>query len=207
METRVEFDLGLCSDAALLQQLLQGCRGKLPQRLPRGSDTAADLCSREGLGAQAAQRLAGALELGRRCLGVPAVPRQRLLDPADVAAALFAEAGRLRSEAFWAFALDAQGGLLHLYRVSLGTLTASLVHPREVFQPALVHSAASLIVAHNHPSGDPEPSADDRATTRRLERVGRLLGIPLLDHVVLGAGSHVSFRERGWIQTSVSRQE
>jgi DNA repair protein RadC len=95
---------------------------------------------------------------------------------------------------------------LHLYRVSLGTLTASLVHPREVFQPALVHSAASLIVAHNHPSGDPEPSADDRATTRRLERVGRLVGIPLLDHVVLGAGSHVSFRERGWIQTTVSRE-
>lgn len=204
METRVEVDLGHCSDAALLQQLLQGCHGTPPQCLPRASDTAADLRLREGLEPHAAQRLASALELGRRCLGEPAVPRQRLLDPADVARVLFAEAARLRSEAFWACALDAQGGLLHLYRVSLGTLTASLVHPREVFQPALVHSAASLIVAHNHPSGDPEPSADDRATTRRLERVGRLLGIPLLDHVVLGAGSHVSFRERGWIQTTVS---
>ncbi len=206
MGTKVEVDLGLCSDAVLLQQLLQGCRGAPPQCLPRASDTAADLRSREGIGAQAAQRLASALELGRRCLAGPAVPRQRLLDPSDVARVLFAEAARLRSEAFWAFALDAQGGLLHLYRVSLGTLTASLVHPREVFQPALVHSAASLIVAHNHPSGDPEPSADDRATTRRLERVGRLVGIPLLDHVVLGAGSHVSFRERGWIQTTVSRE-
>lgn len=199
----MELDLARCSDAALMQHLLKGCGGCTPKRLPRRADTAADLRSREGLGGPAALRLASALELGRRCLGEPARLRERLLDPGAVARALFAEASRLRSEAFWACALDAQGGLLHLYRVSLGTLTASLVHPREVFQPALVHSAASLIVAHNHPSGDPEPSADDRATTRRLERVGRLVGIPLLDHVVLGAGSYVSFRERGWIQTTV----
>jgi DNA repair protein RadC len=74
-----------------------------------------------------------------------------------------------------------------------------LVHPREVFAPALVRRAAAVVVAHNHPSGDPEPSADDRTTTRRLQRAGRLLGIELLDHVVIGAGRFLSFLEQGWL--------
>ena len=73
------------------------------------------------------------------------------------------------------------------------------MHPREVFAPALLRRAAAIVVAHNHPSGDPEPSADDRTTTRRLQRAGRLLGIELLDHVVLGAGRFVSFLEQGWL--------
>lgn len=194
------------SVSELLRALTAGCEGRVPRRLPRPSDNAASLRAREGLSAAAADRIAAALELGRRCLGEPARVGKRLLDPGDVARALFAESSRLRKEAFWAFALDAQGGLLHRERVSLGTLTSSLVHPREVFQPAVLHGAASLVVAHNHPSGDPEPSSDDRATTRRLERVGRLLGIPVVDHVVLGSGRYVSFRERGWIQTIVSER-
>jgi len=206
VEKTVSVDWSACSASRILRTLTEGCEGRLPRRLPRASDTSATLRAREGMGADAAERLAAALELGRRCLGEPARPGRRLLDPADVARALFAEASRLRKEAFWALALDAQGGLLHRERVSLGTLTSSLVHPREVFQPAVIHGAASLVVAHNHPSGDPEPSQDDRATTRRLERVGRLLGIPVVDHVVLGAGCYVSFRERGWIQTGVSQE-
>jgi DNA repair protein RadC len=185
--------------------LLEGCEDAVPRQLPRAHDTAPDLRAREGVGPLAARRLAAALEFGRRCLGEPLQPRQRLLEPASVARGLFAEAARLKAEAFWGMALDAQGGLLHRYRVSTGTLTSSLVHPREVFQPALVQGAASLVVAHNHPSGDPEPSTDDRATTRRLERVGRLVGVPLLDHVVLGAGCFVSFRERGWIQAGLAQ--
>ena len=205
METKHPVDWAQRGNASLMRALLRDCPGQVPRRLPRSGDTAATLRARDGLHPHAADRLAAALELGRRCLGEPTRPRQRLLDPGDVARGLLAEASRLEQEAFWGLALDAQGGLLHRYRVSLGTLTSSLVHPREVFQPALVHSAASLIVAHNHPSGDPEPSQDDRSTTRRLERVGRLLGVPVLDHVVLGAGSYVSFRERGWIQTGVSR--
>ncbi len=88
-------------------------------------------------------------------------------------------------------------------RISTGTLTASLVHPREVFAPILLHRCASLVVAHNHPSGGPEPSSDDRATTRRLEKVSRLLGIPLLDHVVIGGDQLVSFQQRGWIRDPV----
>lgn len=204
MEKTVPIDWAERSASELLRALTADCEGRLPQRLPRASDTSASLRAREGLSAAAADRIAAALELGRRCLGEPAQLGKRLLEPGDIARALFAEASRLRKEAFWAFALDAQGGLLHRERVSLGTLTSSLVHPREVFQPAVLHGAASMVVAHNHPSGDPEPSSDDRSTTRRLERVGRLLGIPVIDHVVLGSGCYVSFRERGWIQTAVS---
>ncbi|MCA9573523.1 MAG: JAB domain-containing protein, partial [Myxococcales bacterium] len=80
--------------------------------------------------------------------------------------------------------------------VSVGTLTTSLVHPREVFGPALSDAAAALIVVHNHPSGDPSPSQEDVEITKRLIEVGRLLGVPLLDHVVVGEGRFVSLRER-----------
>jgi DNA repair protein RadC len=81
--------------------------------------------------------------------------------------------------------------------VSIGTLTASLVHPREVFGPAIRARAAALVVVHNHPSGDPEPSPEDCALTERLKDGARLLGVDLLDHVVVARGGYVSFRERG----------
>ena len=99
-------------------------------------------------------------------------------------------------ESFHVLALDSKHRLKGRTRISEGTLTASLVHPREVFRPAVRLSAAAVIVVHNHPSGDPEPSAEDVAVTRRLIDGGRLLGIPLLDHVILGASSWVSLRDR-----------
>ena len=105
----------------------------------------------------------------------------------------------LRVESFHALYLDAKGALLEWRRVSEGTLTASLVHPREVYAPAVTLRAAAVVVAHNHPSGDPEPSAEDRATTRRLQRAGRLLGVELLDHVVIAGPAYVSFLEQGWL--------
>ena len=104
------------------------------------------------------------------------------------------------TERFVAIYLDAKGRPLGAVEISTGTLTASLVHPREVFAPALMVRAAAVIVAHNHPSGDPEPSAEDRATTRRLVRAGRLLGVELLDHVVIARAGYVSFLERGWLE-------
>ncbi|MBI4346121.1 MAG: DNA repair protein RadC [Elusimicrobia bacterium] len=104
---------------------------------------------------------------------------------------------RRRKEHFVALYVNARNRLLHVETVSIGTLTASLVHPREVFGPAVERAAAGLIVAHNHPSGDPRPSAEDRAATRRLERAGRILGVPLLDHVVVAESGYYSFREEG----------
>ncbi len=90
-------------------------------------------------------------------------------------------------EVFVALLLDVQNGVTGLVEVSRGTLTSSLVHPREVFGPALRLGAAAVIVSHNHPSGDPDPSIADKEVTRRLLEAGKLLGVPLLDHVVLGS--------------------
>lgn len=105
----------------------------------------------------------------------------------------------LRHEVFVVLALDAKNRLLSTTQVAQGSVTGVEVHPREVFAPLLREQAAAGIVAHNHPSGDPEPSAADRQLTERLAHGGRLLGIPLLDHVVVGDGSFISFADRGWI--------
>lgn len=123
-------------------------------------------------------------------------PRLRLDAPARVFEALARWRAR-RKEHFIGLYLDACHGLVYREIVSVGTLTASLVHPREVFAPAITRRAAALVVAHNHPSGNPEPSAEDRNTTRRLRDAGRLLGIPLLDHVVIAEWRYFSFREHG----------
>lgn len=96
-----------------------------------------------------------------------------------------------------ALLLDARHRLRRVEQVSEGTLNSSVVHPREVFAPALREGAAALIVAHNHPSGDPTPSAEDRDVTVRLADAGRLLGVRLLDHVVVGDPGFLSMRERG----------
>jgi DNA repair protein RadC len=93
--------------------------------------------------------------------------------------------------------LDAKHGLLCFDRVAVGTLESSLVHPREVFKGALLSSAGSIVIVHNHPSGDPAPSQEDREVTRRLVEAGKLLGVPVLDHVIIGESSYYSFRETG----------
>ena len=100
-------------------------------------------------------------------------------------------------EHFVAFYLNTRNHWLHYETVSIGTLSASLVHPREVFFPAIAHAAAALIVAHNHPSGDCTPSAEDRDSTLRLLRSGELLGIPLLDHLIVSGLSFYSFKDHG----------
>jgi len=100
-------------------------------------------------------------------------------------------------EQFLVIALDGKGRPTGCHRVSEGTLTASLVHPREVFKVALLLNAATLIVAHNHPSGDPTPSSEDIALTRRLVDAGNLLGVRVIDHIIVGAGFYVSFADTG----------
>ena len=91
--------------------------------------------------------------------------------------------------------LNARNQLIHKETVSVGTLTANLVHPREVFEPALKHSAAQIVVAHNHPSGDPEPSEDDRVITQKLNEAGKMMGIDVMDHIIIAKNSHFSFKE------------
>lgn len=149
-----------------------------------------------GLTAAQAQRLAAAFDLGRAVERARLPARPRLTRPAEVHRLLAPELRGLEKETFHVLLLDARHRLKGRARVSEGTLSTSLVHPREVFAPALRQGAAALIVAHNHPSGDPEPSAEDLAVTRRLREVGRLVGVPLLDHVVIGDGAWASLAER-----------
>jgi DNA repair protein RadC len=141
-----------------------------------------------------AARLAALAELARRMLG-PA-PGVELARPDDVVALLHEWRAASR-EHFVAFYLNARHQLLARELISVGSLSASIVHPREVFAPALERRAAGLIVAHNHPSGDPEPSPEDMAITRRLVDAGTLLGVELLDHVVVAARGFVSLKSRG----------
>lgn len=100
-------------------------------------------------------------------------------------------------EHFLAVFLDACNKPVGIHTVSIGTLTASLVHPREVFKPAILAGCAGVVIVHNHPSGDPNPSSEDRMTTRRLVQAGQLLGLPVLDHVIITTHRHFSFREKG----------
>lgn len=157
---------------------------------------AGSLITLAGLGARQARRLAAAFELGRAVERSGRRSGVALSSPAEVYRLLAPELRGLDKETFHVLLLDTRHRLRGRARVSEGTLTASLVHPREVFGPALSRKAAAVVVVHNHPSGDPEPSAEDEAVTRRLLDAGRLLGIPLLDHVVLGDGAWVSLRQR-----------
>ena len=100
-------------------------------------------------------------------------------------------------EVFLSVLLDGRNQLMGFNLVAVGTLTSALVHPREVFKPAILANAAAIILVHNHPSGDPEPSSEDRALTTRLKQAGEILGIRILDHVVIGDGHFRSLSEEG----------
>jgi DNA repair protein RadC len=100
-------------------------------------------------------------------------------------------------EVFSVLCLDRKNGVIGLNTVSIGSLTASVVHPREVFKPAILSNASSVILTHNHPSGDPLPSQEDRALTVRLFQAGKLLGIDVLDHIIVGDGRYFSFADEG----------
>jgi DNA repair protein RadC len=152
-----------------------------------------------GLGRAKAARLLAALELGARVASEPGTVTPALDSPQAVGRYLLPRYGARPVETFGLLALDVRHRLRREAVVSVGCLTASLVHPREVFQEAVVARAAALVLFHNHPSGDPEPSAEDLSLTRRLSAAGSLMGIEVLDHVVLGAGRFVSLKERGLV--------
>ena len=117
---------------------------------------------------------------------------------ADAATALRPFFTGLDREQFLVACLDAKHAIIGVNIVSLGSLTLSLVHPREVFKPAILLNSAAIICAHNHPSGDPAPSSEDRVLTIRLRQAGDLLGITILDHIILGDDRTFSFADQGW---------
>lgn len=148
-----------------------------------------------GVGPTRATRLVAAVELGRRTVAGPRLARPRLATPAAVGAYLLPRHGGHREERFGVLLLDTKHRLLRTLTLTQGTLDASLVHPRDVFRAAADHSAAAIVLFHNHPSGDPGPSVDDIHLTRRLVEAGELMGIAVIDHVVLGDGCWHSVRE------------
>jgi DNA repair protein RadC len=157
----------------------------------------AELRAERGLGNAKTAQLKAALELGRRML--LATPEDRLVvrSPSDVAQILIAEMAHLEQENFRVLYLDTRNRLLGSETVYVGTLNASHIRVAEVFRDAVKRSCAAIIVAHNHPSGDPSPSPDDVEVTRQLIAAGKLLSIELLDHLIIGQQRFVSLRERG----------
>lgn len=139
-----------------------------------------------GLGPAKAAELAAAMELARRVRERAHDPGEKLDTPAKVWSRLEPLSAGLSVEKCWVLCLNRRNRLLALHEVSSGTATSSLLHPREVYRLALRHAASAAIVAHNHPSGDPSPSPADRSVTRQLAEAGRVVGVELLDHVVIG---------------------
>jgi len=201
---------GALSDAQLLAILLRSGRqessavqvaidllhqlGGLQALANRGID---ELCCVSGIGpAKAAQILAG-IELGKRVLSTPLASGTRVGNSQDLFRHFYPLLRDRRKEVFKVVLLDAKHAVIRDVTVSEGSLTASIVHPREVFNHAVKESAAAVIFLHNHPSGDPEPSAEDRTLTHRLRAAGEILGIRVLDHVVLGDGRYFSFADEG----------
>jgi len=147
-----------------------------------------------GVGLSRAARLLAAVELGRRTIVREAGERPQLSTPDAVGRYLLPLFGGHREERFGVLMLDAKNRLIRAELISVGTVSASLAHPREVFRAATVASASSIAVFHNHPSGDPRPSDDDLALTRQLVGAGDVMGIQVVDHIILGDGRWFSFR-------------
>jgi len=161
--------------------------------------TVEEIQSITGLTKAKAQQFKAILELARRYATYQAPKPTSISGPKDVAA-LLADTACLDREVFKTILLNTKHHVLSVETVAIGGLASCSVHPREVFKAAIKRSASAVILAHNHPSGDPEPSSDDIKLTQRFVVLGKLLGIPVLDHIVIGTYGYVSINERGGIQ-------
>lgn len=150
-----------------------------------------------GIGPAVAARVTAALELGRRMAREGPEERGRIRGARDVYDRCAPGLRDLKREEFRVLLVNTQHAVTRELVVTVGTLDSSVVHPREVFRSAVLESAAAIILVHNHPSGDPTPSPEDKAVTTQLVEAGRTLGIPVLDHVVIGDGCYISFVEAG----------
>jgi DNA repair protein RadC len=164
------------------------------------TSSVAELARVPGIGPAKAAKVLAALDLGRRAVEEERGERARVRCAGDVYSIMRLTMRDLKHEEFHVLLLNTQNEVLRQLQVTRGTLDASLVHPREVFRPAIAEAAASVILVHNHPSGDPTPSAEDRAVTRQLRTAGTLIGIEVLDHVIVGERRYVSLAESGMME-------
>jgi DNA repair protein RadC len=158
-----------------------------------------ELCQTKGIGPAKATTIKAALELGKRLSREPVERQLRVSAPQDLVSYFQPHLQHLRKEVFKVVLLNTKHLMLKDITISEGSLSASLVHPREAFLPAIKESAAAVIFLHNHPSGDPTPSPEDKELTQRLVAVGQLVGISVLDHIIIGSGNpgYLSFRDAG----------
>jgi DNA repair protein RadC len=182
------------SALAVGQDVLASAHGSL-RRL--ASRPVAELTSHIGVGRARAVVIHAALELGRRMAGEQREEAAPIRSPRDVVAIFAPRLEDLPVEEFHVAVLDAQHRMERDITITRGILNSSLVHPREVFREAIAERAAAIILVHNHPSGDPAPSLDDKSITEQLVQAGRLLDIPVHDHVIIGRGRYTSFAEAG----------
>ncbi len=156
-----------------------------------------ELMSVKGIGAAKAAGILSAFELAKRLADSTMEVREAITCPRDAADLVLSELGRADKEYFMIIMLNTKHRVIGKKVISIGHLSGSLVHPREMFKEVIRRSSAAVIVVHNHPSGDPTPSQDDVAVTKRLVEAGELLGIQVLDHIIVGDNRYVSFREQG----------
>ena len=197
------------SDAEVLAIILRTGTGKitavdLAKTLLKDYKSIQHLCTRsvqelrkyKGLGNIKALTLVAAFDLGRR-ISQSSVEKVCINSPVDVVTKMQSAMRDLKSEHFVVLLLDSANHFLRSVKISEGILNSSLVHPREVFNAAIIEPAASVILVHNHPSGNPEPSADDIQITRQIAEAGKIIGIPVHDHVIIAIDKYTSFAEKG----------
>ncbi|ANB59601.1 RadC family protein [Anoxybacteroides amylolyticum] len=161
--------------------------------------TVEEMTSIKGIGEAKAIQILAAIELGRRIGRLTYDERYVIRSPEDGAKYVMDDMRFLSQEHFVAIYLNTKNQVIHRKTVFIGSLNASIVHPREVFKEAIKRSAASIICVHNHPSGDPTPSREDIEVTRRLAECGRIIGIELLDHLIIGDQKFISLKEKGYV--------
>lgn len=158
-----------------------------------------ELTSIRGIGKAKAVQIIAAIELGRRINNLQFQDRYVIKSPEDGANYVMNDMRFLSQEHFVVAYLNTKNQVIHRQTIFIGSLNASIVHPREVFKEAFRRSAASIICFHNHPSGDPQPSREDIEVTKRLVECGKLLGIEVLDHLIIGDKKYVSMKEKGYM--------
>ncbi len=197
------------SDAELIRMILRSKKAD-PFRVSESFDTGYSItkdlakchCVKEvqskiGVNKLHAVSLLAAVELAKR-INTPTYDTCRhIVSPADAADYFMNRLRYENHEKFLIMLLNTKNRIIKIEQVAEGSLTSSVVHPREIFAFAVIHHAVCFIVSHNHPSGEPSPSSEDRNLTQKLEEVGEIIGIPLLDHIVIGDGSYYSFKEHG----------
>jgi DNA repair protein RadC len=155
-----------------------------------------ELCTTHGVGEATACRIAAAVALGRRIAGMDMREVKKFTSPEDIAALFMDEMRREKQEKFQVLLLNVRNEMIGKETVSVGNISSSIVDPRDVFRPAIRRGAASIVLLHNHPSGNPEPSDADVDVTTRIYEAGEVLGIKVMDHLVIGDGQFVSMRVR-----------